>query len=216
MYQTPKRPHELYHHGILGMKWGVRRYQNKDGSLTEAGKKKYGYGIEYDKGFSLRAGSKVNRVSMVDNEKESGRTYAAFTDKDIKKYIENGKLLTEMLGGSAYSYEYIANENLNFPSRKEKVDTYIYLMENDPSFKSLLNRNLTNKSRMAQEEAYDKFEYGLVSHNKKSKAYFDELQKRGYNAMLDDVDMKKGISDMPIIVLDRGKSLVLKKISKIE
>lgn len=30
---------ELYHHGILGQKWGVRRYQNKDGSLTPAGKK---------------------------------------------------------------------------------------------------------------------------------------------------------------------------------
>lgn len=31
---------ELYHYGIKGMKWGVRRYQNKDGSLTEAGKKR--------------------------------------------------------------------------------------------------------------------------------------------------------------------------------
>lgn len=29
---------ELYHHGILGQKWGVRRYQNADGSYTEAGK----------------------------------------------------------------------------------------------------------------------------------------------------------------------------------
>lgn len=32
--------YELYHHGIKGQKWGIRRYQNEDGSLTEAGKKK--------------------------------------------------------------------------------------------------------------------------------------------------------------------------------
>ena len=32
---------ELVHHGILGQKWGVRRYQNKDGSYTNAGKKRY-------------------------------------------------------------------------------------------------------------------------------------------------------------------------------
>lgn len=32
---------ELRHFGIKGMKWGIRRYQNSDGSLTDAGKKRY-------------------------------------------------------------------------------------------------------------------------------------------------------------------------------
>lgn len=34
--------HQLYHHGILGQKWGVRRFQNSDGSYTPEGKKRYG------------------------------------------------------------------------------------------------------------------------------------------------------------------------------
>ena len=40
---------ELYHHGIKGQKWGIRRWQNEDGTLTEEGKKKYGTVENFEK-----------------------------------------------------------------------------------------------------------------------------------------------------------------------
>ncbi len=44
---------ELYHHGILGQKWGIRKYQNPDGTLTEEGRRRYAKNIE--RGNTLRA-----------------------------------------------------------------------------------------------------------------------------------------------------------------
>lgn len=52
---------ELMHHGILGMKWGVRRYQNEDGSLTSAGKERYSGSI---KGALESAGKAVGKAAQ--------------------------------------------------------------------------------------------------------------------------------------------------------
>lgn len=41
-YYTIINSDYLAHHGIVGMHWGIRRYQNNDGSLTSAGKARYG------------------------------------------------------------------------------------------------------------------------------------------------------------------------------
>lgn len=54
----------LEHHGILGMKWGIRRFQNPDGSLTEEGRRRYGDILtkdqmnNYVRSYNLRTGKK--------------------------------------------------------------------------------------------------------------------------------------------------------------
>ena len=49
----------LYHYGVQGQKWGDRRYQNLDGSLTEEGRKHYGYGD------ARKAGNAIKKVAKI-------------------------------------------------------------------------------------------------------------------------------------------------------
>ena len=72
---------ELYHYGIKGMKWGVRRYQKEDGSLTAAGKKRYDDGLtDSDKRVSSNSDSKTPRKGFIQKRK----------DKLTEHYISKG------------------------------------------------------------------------------------------------------------------------------
>nr|DAM67720.1 MAG TPA: hypothetical protein [Caudoviricetes sp.] len=77
---------ELYHYGTLGMKWGVRRYQNRDGSLTPAGKKRYAkLNSELNK---LRPGASKDRQSEYNK-------HAGVSDDELKARIARLKLEDE-------------------------------------------------------------------------------------------------------------------------
>ena len=95
---------DLRHHGIKGQKWGVRRFQNSDGSLTSAGRKRYGDG----KGSSVEdyqnaikktkaAGESVENIRKFNNdikrikdpamEKRIRKSTETMTDKELQQRV---------------------------------------------------------------------------------------------------------------------------------
>lgn len=111
---------ELYHHGIKGMKWGVRRYQNYDGSLTPAGKRRHDSGHpSNEQEMSNRKTALKNRRTMSDSELKQRierlkmeHTFKTLTETDIapgKKCVSeilssSGKKVATMAAAGAMAY----------------------------------------------------------------------------------------------------------------
>lgn len=83
---------ELQHHGTKGMRWGVRRYQNKDGSLTPAGKKHYAKESE-----KLKAEEKKLREEKktLENKKKTQAKFDKLDEKKAKLEAERNALKAE-------------------------------------------------------------------------------------------------------------------------
>lgn len=78
---------ELMHHGIHGMRWGVRRYQNKDGSLTAAGRKRIN---QLDSEYQRLTGEKLSKSSADVKKTESKpkrKSISEMTNEEIQEKI---------------------------------------------------------------------------------------------------------------------------------
>lgn len=82
----------LYHFGIKGMKWGIRRYQNKDGSLTADGKKRYNEGEQSssEKTTSSTSSTRSRSISELSDMELRTRINRLNLEKQYRQLLSEG------------------------------------------------------------------------------------------------------------------------------
>lgn len=182
---------ELYHHGIKGQRWGVRRYQNADGSLTDAGRARYGYSSETGKmskeGKKLYKQERKENIALRKQQERTSKMYAnARTEAEYLRALESDPhIVKELKYHNAPSLEksrlatealkdYVNNE-ANLHAMK-KTDT---LPKNGEKF-SFVNLPAETQAKYLIYGKLKAEEIARSSTYKQMKANRDKLADAGY------------------------------------
>ncbi len=165
---------ELYHHGILNQRWHIRRFQNPDGSLTPAGRERYGVGKERAKRAIKNAGAKAGAAA------KSAASYAArrekmkhpsfMSDDELRNYTQ--RLIAEKNYSDLLRYQ---RSNSGLGRAKQYVTDILKRGGGtlaDAAFRRLANRiSKTNSEaaleRLQREQAKQNIRDQLEDHERK-------------------------------------------------
>lgn len=173
---------ELAHHGILGQKWGVRRYQNKDGSLTAKGKKHYDNMSDDKLQKSLYKQVKNERANQSDwyNKWAVNNTIGENSKAVQDRYFED---LKKFRSSDEYKKAVKKMTELDKKAEKGKIDLDQYDKEYEDIRKSIYHPDLDNsvrissKGRQYVEEYLNKYGNDLNIAYLKDLGYDDETAR---------------------------------------
>lgn len=143
--------YELYHHGIKGMKWGVRRFQDKNGRLTNAGKARYA--VESDKKIrdnpdgskTIPKGFMFNRVGKSSMDvNQSGGLYVSYGKPDAARYVKQlgPTMIGRLFGTAGEAVQHISvKEKLRMPSDSDTASETAKLLLSDKKLLDSLNES---------------------------------------------------------------------------
>lgn len=210
----------LCHHGVKGMKWGVRKQRDP-------------VYVPHKGDVTIGKGTSFQRITTNSNSGYTKGVYTSYknSDKDLYKGVlgrmrvqgllrENGDLSIKELTMTA-------KKDLHIPSREVRVDEFKRLYRDDPDgVMKLINDHETSRyghsaksgfdvnNKIQTEDAYKKFNdalsLGLGSENGKViQKYYSNLSKKGYDAIPDENDIRLSTfkAQAPIIMFNTNKSI---------